>query len=100
MSKMHHKPHIRKDKKFDIGFSEEWKFKNLESLGVSFHTIVGGREKIMPTKTDRVIIVHSGMATNLNTKEIVREGDIVELPAGTIFHFRGQLKYYMIEIHS
>ena len=102
MPKMHMQAAREKNRKkydFDIGKVKTWDFKGIDSMSLEYHTLYGGVERIVEDKYDRVLIVDQGMATNLENKQIIREGYVIEIPAGTTFHLKGQLKYYLIKQH-
>ena len=96
MTKLHSKSSARKDKPYDLGTVEEWKLEKISTMNLSLHTIAGGKERITEAKVDRLLIVLAGFASNLETRETIRDGAVVEIPAGTTAHFQGQMKYYLV----
>lgn len=94
MSKLHLKALSPKNKNNDIGRFEEYKLTETE-FNLSFHTVVG-RETIPASDKDRLLIVLSGLANTTDTKQVIREGSVVEIKAGEVFEYQGQLKYYQV----
>lgn len=95
MSKLHLKPASTKMKSNDIGRFDVYK---LEEVGydVSYHTVVGSKETIPTANVDRVMIVIQGFANTTDTKQVIRDGTVIEIKAGETFEYQGQMKYYLI----
>jgi hypothetical protein len=96
MTKLHTTSSARRDKPYDIGFSEEWNFKEVNELGLTHNVVAGGKERIVPSEHDRLLIVTQGFASLSDTKQVIRDGNVIEIPANTSIQFQGQLKYYLI----
>ena len=95
MSKIHHKESSSKPKAHDIGRVSIFKTQEVP-FKVSLHTVTG-TENIPAAKTDRVMIIIQGFASTTDTKQVIRDGAVIELKAGETFSYQGQLKYYLIE---
>ncbi|WP_394555417.1 hypothetical protein C1N61_28195 (plasmid) [Priestia aryabhattai] len=95
MSKLHLKAASTKMKANDIGRFDVYK---LEEVGfdVSYHTVVGSKETIPAAPVDRVLIVINGFANTTDTKQVIRDGSVIELKAGETFEYQGQMKYYLV----
>ena len=81
---------------FYIGTQEKWKLEQIEDINLTHNVIFGGKEKITEEKHNRLMIVLDGVGTVLDTKQVIREGAVIEIPAGTRLQIRSQLKYYMV----
>lgn len=99
MTILHSKPTKKINKPYDLGTEEKWELKNINNASLSFNTIAGGTERIKESKSDRIMIIQNGFATNLDTKEVIRDGSVIEIPAGVALRVQGQIKYYMISLN-
>lgn len=96
MTKLHLKPATSKPKANDIGRFDTFKLEQVEFTGLSHHTVVGSKETIPSSDTDRLMIVIQGFANTTDTKQVIRDGAVVEIKAGETFEFQGQMKYYLV----
>lgn len=95
MSKLHLKPTSTKMKANEIGRLDTYKLQEVD-FEISHHTVVGSKETIQPAPVDRLMIVINGFANTTDTKQVIRDGSIIEIKAGETFEYQGQMKYYLI----
>jgi hypothetical protein len=95
MSKLHLKPASTKTKPNDIGRYDVYKLEEVD-FELSFHTVVGSKETIPAAPVDRLMIVISGFANTTDTKQVIRDGAVIEIKAGETFEYQGQMKYYLV----
>jgi gentisate 1,2-dioxygenase len=90
------RPNYKKEKV--KGFEEGYKFKHVETIGLSLETNEGGWENLEPAKVDRVLIFTKGWGSAKIQNRTYRfdEGDVIEVPQGVTVEMNGQFKYFCI----
>lgn len=80
------------------GFEEKYGFKQVETIGLTLQTIVGGYENLDAVKFDRVIIVKKGLGfAKMQGKSFrLEENEVLEIPQGVSVDLNGQLQFYLI----
>lgn len=96
MSKIHYKDTAKTTMKpNDMGRVDSYKLEQVD-FKVAHHTVVGSKETIQPADVDRLMIVVNGFANTTDTKQVIRDGAIIEIKAGETFEYQGQMKYYLV----
>lgn len=96
MSKIHYKDTAKtKLKPNDMGRVDVYTLEQVD-FQVAHHTVVGSKETIQAADFDRVMIVINGFANTTDTKQVIRDGAIIEIKAGETFEYQGQMKYYLV----
>lgn len=93
----HNKPKSPSPKPHDLGTVSKYDLKNVTSMGLTYEILACGEENIAESKFDRILIVKEGFAHVGDTKFVLRDGDVYEIPAGTSLKIHGQLKYYIVD---
>lgn len=98
INNVHSKPTDEKHKEIRSAVVDVWKFNHIEDIDLSHYVISGGKLNIPTSSKERLMIVTSGMGSITETKQVLREGSVVEVSPSQRLELHGQLKFYLIEV--
>ena len=78
---------------------ENYNFSDLDNLGLSILVSVGGEDKLGVEKYDRILILDEGLAfVEISGKNFeLRDGSVLEIPAGTELTINGFYKAKLVK---
>jgi len=75
---------------------DDWEFKYLKGMEMSFNTVSGGRVKIPASSNEQLLIITRGLGSVTETNQVVETGTVIELPPGQSINLHGQFKFYLV----
>lgn len=94
---VHAKPTQPNKKEVRSAVIDNWKFNHLDRINLTHYVVSGGKLVIPTSSKERMLIITDGLGNVTDTKQVVREGTVIEVAPSQRIELHGQLKFYLIE---